>query len=157
MGYDRCSVTTAVWKLWLMFPLPHAKQRMLQSSAPTATPSVSPEGTQDEDKLVAKPSPLAVTLTVHPEGIQDGEKQDAGSRYLKWKAKSVSYSVMSDSATPWAVAHQAPLFIEFSWQEYWSGLPFLSPGDFPDPGIQSGSPALQVDFFLTIWATWESP
>ena len=83
-----------------MFPLPHAKQRMLQSSAPTAMPSVSPEGSQDEDKLVAKPSPLAVTLTVHPEGVQDGEKQDAGSRYLKWKAKSVSYSVTSDSLQP---------------------------------------------------------
>ena len=35
--------------------------------------------------------------------------------------------------------------MEFSWQEYWSGLPFPSPGDFPDPGIDPGSPALQAD------------
>ena len=38
-------------------------------------------------------------------------------------------------ATPWAVARQAPLSMEFSRQEYWSGLPFLSAGDLPDPGI----------------------
>ena len=43
--------------------------------------------------------------------------------------------------TPWTVARQAPLSMEFSRQEYWSGLPFPSPGDFPDPGIEPGSPA----------------
>ena len=47
--------------------------------------------------------------------------------------------------TPWAVAHQAPLFMKFSRQEYWSGLPFPSPGDLPDLGIEPGSPALQAD------------
>ena len=47
--------------------------------------------------------------------------------------------------TPWAVAYQAPLFMEFSRQEYWSGLPFPSPGDLPDPGIEPGSPTLQAD------------
>ena len=47
--------------------------------------------------------------------------------------------------TPWTVARQAPLSMEFSRQEYWSGLPFPSPGDLPNPGIKSGSPALQVD------------
>ena len=50
-------------------------------------------------------------------------------------------------ATPWTVAHQAPLSMEFSRQEYWSGLPFPSPGDLPDPGIEPGSPALQADAF----------
>ena len=45
------------------------------------------------------------------------------------------------------VAHQAPLFIEFSRQEYWSGLPFPSPGDLPDPGIKPGSPVLAGGFF----------
>ena len=49
--------------------------------------------------------------------------------------------------TPWTVAHQAPPFMEFSRQEYWSGLPFSSPGDLPDPGIEPGSPALQADAF----------
>ena len=48
-------------------------------------------------------------------------------------------------ATPWTVACQAPLSMGFSRQEYWSGLPFPSPGDLPDPGIEPGSPALQAD------------
>ena len=47
--------------------------------------------------------------------------------------------------TPWTVGCQAPLSIEFSRQEYWSGLPFPSAGDLPDPGIQLMSPALQAD------------
>ena len=42
-------------------------------------------------------------------------------------------------ATPWAVAHQAPLSMEFSRQEYWSGWPFPSPGDFPHPGMEPAS------------------
>ena len=48
-------------------------------------------------------------------------------------------------ATPWTVAHQAFLSMRFSRQEYWSGLPFPSPGDLPDPGIKPGSSALQAD------------
>ena len=47
--------------------------------------------------------------------------------------------------TPWTEARQAPLSMKFSRQEYWSGLPFTSPGDLPDPGIEPMSPALQVD------------
>ena len=48
-------------------------------------------------------------------------------------------------ATPWTVAYQAPPSMEFSRQEYWSGLPFPSSGDPPDPGIEPQSPALQAD------------
>ena len=48
-------------------------------------------------------------------------------------------------ATPWTVAYQAPPSMGFSRQAYWSGLPFPSPGDLPDPGIEPRSPALQVD------------
>ena len=48
-------------------------------------------------------------------------------------------------ATPWTVARQDPLSMVFSRQEYWSGLPFPSPGDLPNPGIEPGSPALQAD------------
>ena len=48
-------------------------------------------------------------------------------------------------ATPWPVVYQAPLSMGFSRQEYWSGFPFSSPGDLPDPGIKPGSPALQAD------------
>ena len=47
--------------------------------------------------------------------------------------------------TPWAIAYQGPQSMEFSRQEYWSGLAFPSPGDLPDPGIEPGSPALRVD------------
>ena len=47
--------------------------------------------------------------------------------------------------TPWTVAHQAPPSMGFSRQEYWSGLPFPSPGDLSDPGIEPRSPALQAD------------
>ena len=48
-------------------------------------------------------------------------------------------------ATPWTVAYQAPPSMEFSRQQYWNGLPFPSPGDLPDPGIEAGSPTLQAD------------
>ena len=56
-----------------------------------------------------------------------------------------SHSRVRLFATPWTVAYQAPLSMEFSRQEYWSGLPFPSPGDPPHPGIEPRSPALQVD------------
>ena len=49
------------------------------------------------------------------------------------------------TATPWIVAYQAPPSVEFSKQEYWSGLAFPSPGDLPNLGIESRSPALQAD------------
>ena len=52
-------------------------------------------------------------------------------------------------ATPWTVAHQAPLSIVFPRQEYWSGLPFPSSGDLPDPRIKLASPALQADSLQT--------
>ena len=57
---------------------------------------------------------------------------------------------MSDSfATPWTGAHQAPLSIGFSKQEYWSRLPFPSPEDIPNPGIEITFPVLAGGFFTT--------
>ena len=53
------------------------------------------------------------------------------------------------SATPWTVAYKAPLSMGFSRQEYWSGLPFPSPGELPDPGTEPRSPALQADTLPT--------
>ena len=50
---------------------------------------------------------------------------------------------------PWTIAHQAPPSMGFSRQEYWSGLPFPSPGDLPDPRIEPGSPVLQAVSLLT--------
>ena len=65
-----------------------------------------------------------------------------------------SHSVMSDSLPPpWTVAHQPPLFMEFSRQEYWNGLLFTTAGDLPDPGIEPASfvsPALAGGFFTTL-------
>ena len=52
-------------------------------------------------------------------------------------------------ATPWMVAYQALPSMGFSRQEYWSGLPFPSPGDLPNPGIEPGSPVLQTDALLS--------
>ena len=51
-------------------------------------------------------------------------------------------------ATPWTVACQVPLSMGFSRQEYWNGLPFICPGDLPNPEIELGSPALQADSLL---------
>ena len=61
--------------------------------------------------------------------------------------------VVSKSATPWTVAQQAPLCMGFPRQEYWSGLPFPTPGDLSDPRIEPtslGSPALASRFFTTV-------
>ena len=62
---------------------------------------------------------------------------------------SESVSQVRLFVTPWTVAHQAPLSMKFSRQEYWSGLPCPSPGDLPNPGIEPGSPALQADYNLS--------
>ena len=70
-----------------------------------------------------------------------------------------SLSVIWLFVTPWTVAHQAPLSMEFSRQKYWSGLPYLPPEDLPNPGIQPTfllSPELAVGFFTTS-ITWEAP
>ena len=62
-------------------------------------------------------------------------------------------------ATPWTVAYQAPPSMGFSRQEQWSGLPFPSPGDPPDPGIEPGSPALQTLYRLShqglVYVNWQ--
>ena len=67
------------------------------------------------------------------------------SPYLLWNWKWKSLSHIWFFVIPWPVAHQAPLSMEFSRQEYWRRLPFPSPGDLPDPGIKPQSPGLQTD------------
>ena len=67
----------------------------------------------------------------------------------KVKVKVKSLSLIWLFATPWTVAYQASLSVGFSRQEYWSGLPFPSPGDLPNPGIEPGSPTLQADALLS--------
>ena len=66
-----------------------------------------------------------------------------------FKVKVKSLSRVRLFVTPWTVAYQAPQFMEFSRHEYWSGLPFPSPVDLPDPGIKPGSPILQADTLLS--------
>ena len=63
--------------------------------------------------------------------------------FEKWKCLPLSHVQLF--ATPWTVALQAPLSVEVSRQEYWSVLPFPSPGDLSDPGIKPRSPTLQAD------------
>ena len=75
---------------------------------------------------------------------------------MKVKVKSLSRVRLF--ATPWTVAHQAPLSMGFSRQEYWSGLPCPPPGDLPYPGIEPMSPASPalVGRFFTASATWKA-
>ena len=67
------------------------------------------------------------------------------AEYRQWLSEVKLLSRVQLFATPWTVAQQALPSMEFSRQEYWSGLPFPSPGDLPDPGIEPGSPALGAD------------
>ena len=75
-------------------------------------------------------------------------KNGKSSQILVW-SEVKSFSRVQLFATPWTVAHQAPPSMEFSRQEYWSGLPFPSPGDLPNPGIEARSTALQEDSLPT--------
>ena len=64
----------------------------------------------------------------------------------------LSLSVVSNFLQPWTVAHQAPLSVGFSRQEYWSGLPFPPPEDFPSPGVEPvfpAAPMLAGELFTT--------
>ena len=71
---------------------------------------------------------------------------------IGWK----SFSCVWLSVTPWTIAYRATLSTGFSRQGYWSGLPFPSPGDLPDPGIKPRSPTLQAGRDFTIWASREA-
>ena len=70
-------------------------------------------------------------------------------KYFSSEVKVKSLSRVRLFATPWTVAYQAPPSTEFSRQEYWSGLPFPSPGDLPNPGIEPRSSAVQADALLS--------
>ena len=76
-----------------------------------------------------------------------GLYQACSTRFCHSQAPSLSWVQLL--ATPWTAAHQAPLSMGFPRQEYRSGLPFPSPGDLPDPGTESASPALAGGFFTT--------
>ena len=81
-----------------------------------------------------------------------------GTKVLRCQAMLSHFSLVCLFVTPWTVAHQAPLSMGFSRQECWSGLPFPSPEDLPNPGIEPAplaSPALPSVFFITS-VMWEA-
>ena len=88
---------------------------------------------------------------------QQGEKKTCEYAHVYiYKVKSLSRVRLF--VTPWTITYQAPLSMGFSRQEYWSGLPFPSPEDLPDSGIEPGSPvppALAGGFLMTS-TTWEA-
>ena len=73
------------------------------------------------------------------------ELTDVQVGFRKSRSEVKSLSCVRLFATPWTVSHQAPPSMGLSRQEYWSGLPFPSPGHLPDPGIEPWSPTLQAD------------
>ena len=73
---------------------------------------------------------------------------DSGSSHPCVHARELSHIQLF--ATAWTIARQAPLFMEFSRQQYWSGLLFPSPGDLSHPGIKPAPPSLAGRFFFTI-------
>ena len=105
--------------------------------------------------MLVEPKLPAVTATTARGGI-GGIKMALSyflllnpNQCLPFKRVSHSFSRIQLFVTPWTVAHQAPLSMELSRQEYWSGLPFPPPGDLPDPGIEPMSPAMAGRFFTT--------
>ena len=73
----------------------------------------------------------------------------AGGFFTSWATREAHLVVSDSLATPWTVNCQASLSMEFSRQEYWSGLPCPPPGDLPNPGMEIRSPASQVDSLPT--------
>ena len=92
------------------------------------------DGTWVIDKGVWHPSKMGVSRALKNIVLEPDERK---------KVKSLSHVQLF--ATPWTVAYQGPLSMGFSRQQYWSGLPFPSPGDLPDPGIEARFPALRAD------------
>ena len=120
-------------------------------------PSLSQEYPMEEE-MATYYSILAweIQWTEDPGGLQSLEWQKELDITVQLKTTTHIYVYIYDGlvakscptlSNPWTVAHQAPLSMGFARQEYWSGLPFPSPGDRPYPGIEPRSPALQADFF----------
>ena len=84
----------------------------------------------------------------HSEGLSIAHLQPVQSWIVLWWWWLIAKSCLT-LATPWIMSCQAPLSMGFSRQESWSGLPFPSPGDLPDPGVEPTSPALAGGFFTT--------
>ena len=99
---------------------------------------------------VAKVPPLLLIKLCLGTWLRDGQKAcltffPAKLSFLNVRSEVKSLSCVRLFVTPWTVAYQASPSMGFSRQAYWSGLPFPSPGDLPDPGIKPESPVLQAD------------
>ena len=91
-------------------------------------------------------NPWLIHVNVWQKPLQYGKVINLQLIKINGGKKTVkSLSSVRPFASPWTVAHHAPPSMGFSRQEYWSGLPFLSPGDLPDPEIEPRSPALQAN------------
>ena len=121
-----CDVGEDSWRV------PWTARRSNQSILKEIIPGCSLEGMMLKLKL---PSTLATSC----------EELTHWKRLWWWEVKVKSPSRVQLFVTLWTIAHQAPLSMVFSEQEYWSGLPFPSPEDLPDPGIESRYPALRAD------------
>ena len=121
VGHDRVNVHTLTHTRTQMHKHPH---RHTQKSSRDCLPAVSGH--------LFTPATLTIKLTI-----------SASSIFGEVIAQSLSPVQLL--ATPWTVAHQAPLSMEFSRREYWNGLSFASPGDLHDSGIRPLSLAWQVD------------
>ena len=90
--------------------------------------------------------PWRIPWTEEPGGLQvHGIEESDTTGRLTLKLKVMSFSRVRLFATPWTIVYQAPQSMGFSRPGYWSGLPFPSPGDLPNPEIKARSPALQTD------------
>ena len=76
-------------------------------------------------------------------------ENSGGDKLGRLKSVCIRAQSCPTLCNPWTTAHQTPLSMRFSRQGYWSGLPFPSPGDLPNPGIEPGFPAQQADSLLT--------
>ena len=120
---------------WILYCLSHRETQEYRSGWPIPSPGELP----DPGITQGPPALHADYLPAEPPG-----KPHLYYTYIHTSLIRVQLFVI-----PWTVAHHAPLSMEFSRQEYWSGLPFPSPECLSNPGIEPSSPALQVDSLLS--------
>ena len=121
----------------------HLSASLGMASAPESSPKVTASFVQGLNKVAAIWGPSGTTLT----GRSSSRALYRGGQVCSGSVSIVHCSVVSDSVIPWTKAHQAPLSMGFSRQEYWSGLPFPSPGGFPRPRDQTRVSCIAGRFF----------